>query len=52
MMLGTILRQCKGYVLEGRSWQRSRRDILRAGEGEHGNDNLQRIKGGIQEANG
>ena len=30
--------------------QRSSRDILRVGEEEHGNDNLQRITGGIQEA--
>lgn len=52
MTLGTILRQVKGYVLEGRYLQRSRRDIFRLGEGEHGNGNLQRIAGGIQEANG
>jgi len=50
MMLGTVLRQGKGCVLEGRSLQRSRRDILRVGEEEHSNDNLQRITEGIQEA--
>lgn len=52
MTLGTILRQGKGYVLEGWSFQRSRLDILRVGEEEHCNDNLQRITGEIQEANG
>jgi hypothetical protein len=52
MMLGTILREGKGCVLEGRPWQISRRDILRVGEEEHNNDNLQRITEGIQEANG
>jgi len=48
----TILRQGKSCGLEGRSLQRSRRDILRVGEEEHGNGNLQIITEGNQEAKG